>query len=165
METENVQAQETYEQEVVSQEVDLSTEDSFSAETEDESDEYTPPTKAEYKKLQRKAYAYEALKGNKTEAKAEVKSPVAPEDRLKELELKIDGYSKEEIEFVKELGFDKLDNPVVQKTLEVMRKERKSKEADSAMTNKSLVYKKYTEADLKNLSVAELRKILPHANN
>ncbi len=165
METENVQAQEYNEQEVNSQAEDLSTEEVYSAEEASEEDEYTPPTKAEYKKLQRKAYAYEALKGNKTEVKAPVKEPASGDDRLKELELKIDGYSKDEIEFVKELGFDKLDNPVVQKTLEVMRKERKSKEADSAVSNKSLVYKKYTEADLKNLSVAELRKILPHANN
>ena len=165
METENVQAQEYNEQEVNSQVEDLSTEEVYSAEDTSEEEEYTPPTKAEYKKLQRKAYAYEALKGNKTEVKAPVKEPATPDDRLKELELKIDGYSKDEIEFVKELGFDKLDNPVVQKTLEVMRKERKSKEADSVVSNKSLVYKKYTTQDFKNMSVEEMRKILPHANN
>jgi hypothetical protein len=164
METENVQTPE-YESEVISPVEDLSTEEMYSAEETLEEDEYTPPTKAEFKKLQRKAYAYEALKGNKTEAKAEVRQPATGDDKLKELELKIDGYSKDEIELVKEFGFDKLDNPIVQKAIDVMRKERKSKEADVSVSNKSLVYKKYTENDLKNLSVEELRKILPHANN
>lgn len=162
MGTENVQAQENYEQEEFSNMEDTELTD---VATEDD---FVPPTKAEYKKLQRQAYAYQALKG--AEVKQEVKpnvetmTPVTDSIKFKKLELKIDGYSSEEIELIEEFGFDKADNPIVKKAIETMRSERKSKEADPNISNKSAVYKKYTNDDLKNMSVEELRKILPHAN-
>ena len=161
METENEQAQDVYEQ------------DGTSAEVANESEvaneeEFTPPSKAEYTKLKRKAMAYDALKegkeGNSVKAPAKENSSAEPtSDRFKELELKIEGYTQEEIEQIREFGFDKINNPIVKRSIEIMRKERKSAEADKAIPNKSQVYQKYTNDDLKNMSVEDLRKILPHA--
>lgn len=156
METENEQAQEVYEQEVTSQ-VDMDLSD---VATEDD---FTPPTKAEYTKLKRKAIAYDALKVEP--AKAKVANHSQPStDKLKELELKIDGYSRDEIELIKEFGYDKVENPIVKKAIESMRQERKDKEADTQVSSKSAVHQKYTQQDLNNMSVEELRKILPHAD-
>lgn len=153
MEENEVQALEN-EQEVISQEElsDVATEDSVTL------------SKSEYAKMKRQSLAYQATKGTEVKHKAET-SPSGSDDRLKELELKIDGYSKDEIELIKEFGYEKVSNPIVQKAIDVMRQERKSKEADVEVTNKSAIYKKYTNDDLKNMSVEELRKILPHADN
>jgi len=154
MEENEVQALEN-EQEVISQEEvsDVATDDSVTL------------SKSEYAKMKRQSLAYQASKGTEVKHKAETIVPSDSNDKLKELELKIDGYNKEEIELIKEFGFDKVSNPIVQKAIDVMRQERKSKEADVQVTNKSAIYKKYTNDDLKNMSVEELRKILPHADN
>lgn len=151
MEENEIQALEN-EQEVISQEESLS---------EVSNDDSVTLSKSEYSKLKYKAMAYQATKGE-VKAKA-VASPTLSDDRFKELELKMDGYNKEEIELVKEFGFERLNNPVVQKAIETMRLERKSKEADVQVSSKSNVYQNYTEGDFKNMSVEEMRKILPHA--
>jgi hypothetical protein len=152
MEENEVQALEN-EQEVISQEElsDVATEDSVTL------------SKSEYAKMKRQSLAYQATKGTEVKVKTETMSPSGSEDRFKELELKMEGYNKEEIEQIKEFGFDKVNHPIVQKAIETMRQERKSKEADVAVPSKSAVYKKYTNEDLKNMSLAELEKILPHA--
>lgn len=157
METENEQAQDVYEQEETSVAVDNASEVA-------NEDDYTPPTKAEYTKIKRQALAYQALKGAKESTQTKEAPRVNTEaDRFRELELRLDGYTAEEIGQIKEFGFDKVNNPLVQKAIETMRKERKSKEADQSISNKSQVYQKYTNDDLKNMSVDDLRKILPHA--
>jgi len=153
METENEQVLENG-QEEISQEVDT---------TEVATEETINLSKSEYSKLRRQAMAYQATKGTETKVKPESKSPADTYDRYKELELKIDGYNKEEIELIKEFGFERVNNPIVQKAIENIRQERKSKEADVAVPNKSAVYQNYTHEDLKNMSVEEMRKILPHA--
>jgi hypothetical protein len=154
MEENEVQALEN-EQEVISQDElsDVATDDSVTL------------SKSEYAKMKRQSLAYQASKGAEVKPRAETPAPTGSDDKLKELELKIDGYSKDEIELIKEFGFDKASNPIVQKAIDVMRQERKSKEADVQVSNKSAIYKKYTNDDLKNMSVEELRKILPHADN
>jgi ribosomal protein L29 len=161
MEENEVQAQDVYEQEVTSVEVEVDSE----VATEDE----IKLPKSEYTKLKRQALAYQASKGEKSaEVKRNVETmqkPTGEDDRFTRLELKTDGYSNEEIELISEFGFDKKDNPIVKMAIETMRKERKSKEADVSISGKSTVYKKYSNDDLKNMSVEELRKILPHADN
>jgi predicted metalloendopeptidase len=155
MEENEVQALEN-EQEVISQEEtlsDVATDDSVTL------------SKSEYSKLKRQAIAYQSTKGAEVKPRAEAPTPTGSDDKLKELELKIDGYNKDEIELIKEFGYEKVSNPIVQKAIEVMRQERKSKDADVQVANKSAVYKKYTNEDLQNMSVEELRKILPHADN
>jgi hypothetical protein len=154
MEENEVQVLEN-ESEVISQEelLDVATDDNITL------------SKSEYAKMKRQSLAYQASKGTEVKHKVETTVPSDSNNRLKELELKIDGYNKDEIELIKEFGFDKVSNPIVQKAIDVMRQERKSKEADVEVTNKSAIYKKYTNDDLKNMSVEELRKILPHADN
>ena len=134
MDENEVQALEN-EQEVISQEVDT---------TEVATEETINLSKSEYSKLKRQAMAYQATKGTEVKVKTETMSPSGSEDKFKEMELRLDGYNKEEIEQIKEFGFDKVGHPLVQK-------------------GKSAVYKKYTNEDLKNMSLAELEKILPHA--
>lgn len=153
MDENEVQALEN-EQEVISQEVDT---------TEVATEETINLSKSEYSKLKRQAMAYQATKGTEVKVKTETMSPSGSEDKFKEMELRLDGYNKEEIEQIKEFGFDKVGHPLVQKAIEAMRQERKSKEADVSIPGKSAVYKKYTNEDLKNMSLAELEKILPHA--
>lgn len=155
MDENEVQALENV-QEEISQEVDT---------TEVATEETINLSKSEYSKLRRQALAYQANKATEVKTKVETMSPVGSEDKLRELELKLDGYNKEEIEQIKEFGFDKVNHPMMQKAIEIMRQERKSKEADAAIPSKSAVYQKYTNEDLKNMSVEDLRKILPHADN
>lgn len=118
-------------------------------------------SKSEYTKLKRQALAYQASKG-KAETKVEA-TPAFPNDKFLDLELKVDGYAPDEINYLKEIGVQHKDNPLVQKALMAMREERKSKEADASIPNKSAVYKNYTIEDFKNMSVEEMRKVLPHA--
>lgn len=47
--------------------------------------------------------------------------------------------------------------------LDLIRKQARSNDANPEIGAKSPVYKKYTQADLNNMSSAELAKILPHA--
>lgn len=160
MEENEVQALDVNEQEDTSVEVEV--------ESNVATDDEITLSKSDYTKLKRQALAYQASKGEKTEVKRKVETmsePTEYNDKFTRLELKTDGYSNEEIELISEFGFDKKDNPIVKTAIETMRKERKSKEADVAIAGKSTVYKKYSNDDLKNMSVEELRKILPHSDN
>lgn len=157
MDENEVQALETQEQEAVSQEVDT---------TEVATDETINLSKSEYTKLKRQALAYQSTKGKEEQKpRAESSAPSDVSEKLTRLELKTEGYSNDEIETILEIGVDKLHNPVVQKAIQQMRQEKKSKEADVEIATKSAVYKKYSDQDLQNMSVEELRKILPHADN
>lgn len=161
MEENEVQAQDVYEQEETSVEVEV--------ESNVATEEEITLSKSDYTKLKRQALAYQASKVEKaTESKPKVERMEAPSDltdKLTRLELRTEGYSNDEIELLAEFGLDKKDNPIVKTAIEQMRKERKSKEADVAIAGKSTVYKKYSNDDLKNMSVEELRKILPHSNS
>lgn len=152
METENEDALGN-EQEVIPQEESLS---------EVANEDSVNLSKSEYTKLKRQALAYQANKGAEVKVKTET-TPSLSEDRFKELELKMEGYNREEIDLIKEVGFEKLNSPVLKKAIETMRSERKSKEADEVISTKSNVYQKYTDNDFKNMSVEDMRKILPHA--
>lgn len=82
---------------------------------------------------------------------------------VERLTLKVDGYNDDEIGKIMELGGVKaLQNPLVKKAVEVMRQERQAENAqvdtDGAM---SAFTRKYSEADLRKMSAAELEKILP----
>ena len=58
-------------------------------------------------------------------------------------------------------GRKALEDPLVSSAIEATRKKAKSQEATPQGTNKSAVYQKFTERDLKGMSAAELEKILP----
>lgn len=115
--------------------------------------------KAEYFKLKRQT--------KKQEVKVTQETKVEPSnDKLERLELKVEGYSDEEINAIYELGGPaKRDNPIVKAALETIRTQNKSKEADQPIDGKMPVYKKHSQSDLEGMSWQELEKILPHADN
>jgi hypothetical protein len=84
---------------------------------------------------------------------------------LEKLELKIDGYSDDEVSFIQQNGGKKaLDNVLVKQAIETIREKRKAEEAmitDSGA--KSDIEKKYSDNELKNMPLEELEKILPKA--
>lgn len=160
MEEENVQAQE----EVVEQEEQTSGEVLEETESqEEESNDITLP-KSEFKKLQRKAIAYDATKEPKEQktAKPQDKPDLSTyEIKLEKLELRADGYSSDEIDAIMELGGAKaLKNPVVQSAIKAMRAEKKSQDVKEPLNSKSPVFKKYTQQDLSKMSASEMEKIL-----
>jgi len=104
-----------------------------------------------------------------TKAEAELKklkanqsSPTSDDERFERLELKTEGFSSQEVDFLMQNGGRKaLDNKIVMAGIEAIRKEQKSKEATPTGTGKSTVYQKYTEADLRKMPAEELEKIIP----
>ena len=122
------------------------------------------------KKLYARAKEAEAevkkLKGSKTDV---TKSPLPDsssltEERLARIELRADGYSAEEVDEIMGLGGVKaLQNPLIKKAVEVMRKERRSKDSSPEISPKSPVFKKFTQEDLTKMSRKELENLLPHA--
>jgi len=83
-------------------------------------------------------------------------------DKLERMELKLDGYSSDEVEAIMDLGGSKaLSNPLVKGAIEQMRAKAKSQDASQSLNSKSPVYKKFTQEDLSKMSSAELEKILP----
>lgn len=157
---EEVQAQEEVveQEEQQQEEVEQETEE----QSEEESDTVTL-SKAEYNKLNRRAKAYVATKDTKPEKLINNKAEV-PNEKLERMELRLDGYSSDEVDEIMSLGGSKvLKSKIVQSAIKAMRDEKKSKDADANFSAKSPVYKKYTNDDLNGMSSAELEKILPKA--
>ena len=129
-------------------------------ELEEETPEETVTlTKSEYQKMHRQSIAYQATK-DKPQPK-ESSYQVTP-DTLERIELRQDGYSKEETDAIMELGGSKaLKNPLVKTAIEAMRSKAKSQDSNQPLNSKSPVYKKFTQEDLKKMTSAELEAILP----
>ena len=82
-------------------------------------------------------------------------------------DLRMDGYTKDEVKFIiNNGGRQALDsNPYVKKAVEFMKEQRLAESAIPSNNGaKSDVEKKFTEAQLNNMSVEELLKILPKSN-
>jgi hypothetical protein len=130
-------------------------------------DENVTLTKAEFSKLNRKAKAYDATKPKKEEVKerTDLSTKAEPSnEKLERMELRLDGYSKEEVDEIMELGGTKvLGSKFVQSAIKAMRAEKKSTSADANFSAKSPVFKKYTQEDLNKMTSTELEKILPHS--
>lgn len=82
-------------------------------------------------------------------------------------DLRFDGYTKEEAEYIIRNGGRKAltDGSFVKAGIDKIRedadKKKKSEDATPSGSGRSPVYKKYTEAELKGMSSKELEKILP----
>ena len=114
--------------------------------------------KAEAKAKQLSANKQEAVStdDNQQEPPSQVS-----DDRFDRLELKTEGYSNAEIDSIMELGGKTaLANPVVVKAIDLMRKEAKSKDATPSGTNKSPVYQKFSEKDLKKMPLEEFENLV-----
>ena len=160
-ENEEVQAQE----EVVEQEEQQQEEvESYEEEQSEPEEESVTLTKAEFNKLNRRAKAYVATKETKQEETKLPTKATYSDEKLERMELRLDGYSADEVDEIMALGGQKvLKSKLVQSAIKAMRDEKKSKDADANFSAKSPVYKKYTQDDLKNMSAKELEKILPKA--
>ncbi len=122
------------------------------AEKADEYKKFADRTAAENKELKKQL---------KTEPKIK-ESSSDQEDRFARLELKTDGYKGGEIDFImRNGGPSAVNDPLVKAAIESLRKAEKSKDATPSGTNKSPVYQKFTERDLKKMSLEELEKIVP----
>lgn len=113
---------------------------------------------------------------NKQKAKAEqepVKEPehinnqTGSEERIDRLELQQMGYTAEVVDHIMELGGPRqLKNPIVKKAADDMSKQAKTEKASAIEGSAAAApVTKYSKSDLDNMSVEELEKILPHADN
>lgn len=156
MDEQNEQATEEVE---LQEEVTTPEEEILELDEETHEEESITLSKADYKKLQRKAIAYDSTKSNPKPKEASYQ--VTPET-LERIELRQDGYSKEEVEAIMELGGNKaLSNPIVKSAIDAMRNKSKSQDSNQSLTSKSPVFKKFTQSDLNKMSSAELEAILP----
>lgn len=92
------------------------------------------------------------------ESKPEPKE--ASNTKMERLELKVDGYSDEEADFILELGGKQaLKNPIVLKAVAQMREENKlAKATDIKSSGGSSREKVYTDSDLREMSPDEMEK-------
>lgn len=85
------------------------------------------------------------------------------------IDLRLDGFSKDEVEFIIKNGGRKIlddKNSYVSIALNTRREQRRAEEAASKVADTSQmseIERKYTPEQLANMSVADLEKILPHA--
>lgn len=120
------------------------------------------------KQVTARAHQAEAKLKNNSVATKETKQPV---DGNKEifndaLELRLQGYSKEEVEFIIKNGGVKsvTDNPFVKAAVETMKEQRKAEQSVSTTdTGKSEIETKFTPEQIAKMSVEELEKHLPHS--
>lgn len=133
---------------------------------EEEDSETITISKFDYKKLDRKARAYDSGKGNQTSKQEE---KVDSQGNFIDTVFMVKDLSQDEYDTLrdesKDLGipFEKFVGSNSGKTLlDKVRAEKKSKDSSEELTSKSPVFQKYTQADLKGMSAKELEKILPH---
>lgn len=120
------------------------------------------------KKLFERAKKAEAdLKLYKGKPKETINPPTEIEDER--LELRLQGYSKDDVKFIMQNGGSKIledKSSLVSIALNTKREQQKAEQAAQQTTNTtglSEVERKYTPAQLKNMTAKELEKILPHA--
>lgn len=111
---------------------------------------------------------------NKKEAKKEEEKPAADpkpavtssdSERLDRFELRQEGYSKEVIDEIMDLGGPQaLENPIVRKAADDRQAQLNTEKAtDIPEGSTGQTKTKYSKEDLENMTSEELEKILPHA--
>ncbi len=113
--------------------------------------------------LARAKKAEAELKTYKTTPPEQSKRTVVDIDEA--VDLRLDGYTKEEVSIIMQNGGRKaLENPVIKAGIEAVRTQRKAENAIPTQdTAKSEVERKHTKEQLQNMSAEELYKILPKA--
>lgn len=131
-------------------------------EIEQPSDEKVTLTKKQYNAINRKARAYDAAKETPEKKQPTPKTSSVTPDQFARLEMKIDGYSDAEIDFVEKYGGKPaLENPHVKAAIESIRQQRKAEDAVvTSESNKSDVERKYSESELLAMPLEEMDKIL-----
>lgn len=162
--------------ETIIEELDSTTEtEEETDKTPDDSDkkeEKPEPTESEKRLYARLKQKEEKLKKAEEElvklkSKADPANPqqFATKEDLERIELR-STYSAEIVDAIMDAGGRKsLDNPVIKAGIDSMVKKEKSKQATPNVGSNSPVYKNHTQEELKNMTVEQLEKILPHAPN
>lgn len=128
----------------------------------DTTDETTEVTDWEAEAKKWKAIAgRKAKKVEQTQTQTTVESGLSSKD-VERLTLKVDGYNDAEITEIMRLGGLKaLSNPLVKKAVDIMRQERQVESAQVDTEGQtSTISRKYSEADLRKMTAAELEKVL-----
>jgi len=111
--------------------------------------------------------AEELVKKNREVTKQEpVVEKAAGVDLDEVIELRLDGYSKEEVSFIVKNGGRKAltDNSFVKVAIDKIREQKDAEKAIPEMdSNKSDIERKYTTEQLRTMPLKDLEKILPHA--
>ena len=136
----------------------------------DNEDNDDTPTLEDYQRLaeekkqleEKNKKLYARLAKSPTNLRGQAVSPDI-NDKLDRLELKTEGFSDQEIEFLKPYGGKKaLENPFVKAAIDTIREKAKAESAVVDVdSNKSDIEKKYTNDQLMNMPLEELEKILP----
>ena len=119
--------------------------------------------RAKSEEARRKAVEAELAKIKPTQEKTDVKGY----DLDEVTDLRLDGYSKEEVKFIMNNGGRKaLEDSFVKVAIEQIRTQKKAEAAIPDMeSNKSEVERKFTQEQLSKMSAEELYKILPKSSN
>jgi len=120
------------------------------------------------RQLTARAKAAEELvkKSRETSKTVETQAPVSTDYRDEVYDLRLDGYSREEAQFIMKNGGRKAleQNNYVKVAIETLREQKKAEEAiPDTDTGKSDIERKYTPEQLEKMPMEELKKILPHA--
>jgi len=119
----------------------------------------------------KKAEKLTLLEKAKAEAEAEAEKPKEststevvnnPDEKISKLELKIDGYSDDEIDFIqKNGGKDALTNPLVVSAIEAQREKKKADDASIEGSPKSTIHEKYSKDEIDRMPLDKLEQLLP----
>jgi len=131
---------------------------------EEQPDPFAEKNKQLFERAKKAEDELKALKAQGDPQKQEQSLPTndSSNDRIQRLELKVDGYTDREVDFIlKNGGRDALKDELVQAAITSMRDKRKSEEASQSIGTKSPIYKRHTLDELKAMPTAELEKIIP----
>lgn len=87
--------------------------------------------------------------------------------RQDRMELRQEGYPDDVIDHIMEMGGKSaLDNPIVKQSADTLRKQHQDQQAaDIGDGPQGQTRTKYSKEELKNMSVEEIEKVLPHAED
>lgn len=106
---------------------------------------------------------------NKVIKKPDPNAAKRPQDHPDYQDLRFDGYTLEETEFIiKNGGRAALTDPYVKQAIDSKREEaakaKRTEDGTPSQDGRSPIYKKYTEEELRAMPLKELEKILPHSD-
>lgn len=118
--------------------------------------------KAIAERMRKKLEKAQSSLGEDEEKEQPPAQPSSEEDRYVRLDLKVDGYNEDEINFIlKNGGKQALEDPYVKAAVEARREQRKAEEAMVATdSNKSDIFKRFTPEQIQAMSAAEMEKAM-----
>lgn len=129
-------------------------------------DEVVQKNKELYARLKKTEAELKQFKSTPKEQQVPSTTNTSPDldSRFERIELKTEGYSAEEVDFImKNGGRSATQNEFVKAAITSMRAKNRSEEATPTSSAKSPVYKRHTRDELMNMSTEDLEKLLPHA--